>query len=160
MDSFNLLGWNVRRLNNAEKQREVFEHCKINKVGFGALFETKIHHDRVSKLMSNNPNWKIHSSQEISFRILLIWIDKLVKVDILMEDRQLIHCKLKMVGYKEEFFLIAVYGSNSLNERKDLWNKLTSIGRLNAPWIILGDFNAMFAYKDRSGGREIRGLQR
>ncbi|XP_060969632.1 uncharacterized protein LOC133036883 [Cannabis sativa] len=156
MDSLNLLGWNVRGLNNVEKQREVFDLCKINKVGFGALFETKIHHDRVSKLMENNPNWKIYSSQETSFRILLIWIEKLVNVDILLIDRQLIHCKLKMVGYKEEFFLTAVYGSNSLNERKDLWNKLTNIGHLNAPWIILGDFNAMFAYKDRSGGRKVR----
>ncbi|XP_060962288.1 uncharacterized protein LOC115695747 [Cannabis sativa] len=120
---------------------------------------TKVHHDRVSNLVYNNPNWRIYSSQDISYRILLVWIDKLVKVDILLEDRQLIHCKLKMVGYKEEFYLTVVYGSNSMNERKDLWNKLASIGHLNAPWIILGDFNAMFAYKDRSGGKRIKDLE-
>uniref|UniRef100_A0A803QB93 DUF4283 domain-containing protein n=1 Tax=Cannabis sativa TaxID=3483 RepID=A0A803QB93_CANSA len=144
------VGLNVKGLNKVEKQRELFDCCKINKVSFRALFETKINHDKVTSLISNNPNWKIYSSQEISYRILLIWIDKLVEVNVLLEDREMVHYKLKMVGFKEEFYLTAVYGSNMLNERKDLWNK---------QWIILGDFNAMFAYKDRCGGRKIKDFE-
>uniref|UniRef100_A0A803Q9J7 DUF4283 domain-containing protein n=1 Tax=Cannabis sativa TaxID=3483 RepID=A0A803Q9J7_CANSA len=82
--------------------------------------------------------------------------DKIVKVDVLLEDKQFFHCKLKMVGFKDEFYLMAIYGSNSLNKRKELWSKLASIGHLKEPWIILGDFNAMFGYKDRCGGRRIK----
>uniref|UniRef100_A0A803PMN7 DUF4283 domain-containing protein n=1 Tax=Cannabis sativa TaxID=3483 RepID=A0A803PMN7_CANSA len=85
--------------------------------------------------------------------------DKRVKVNVLFEDKQLVHCKIKMVGFKEEFFLIAVYGKNQMSERKDLCDKLEGIGHLNEPWIILGNFNAMFSYKDRCGGRKIKDIE-
>uniref|UniRef100_A0A803PRB1 Uncharacterized protein n=1 Tax=Cannabis sativa TaxID=3483 RepID=A0A803PRB1_CANSA len=61
-----------------------------------------------------------------------------------------------MVGFNEEFFIIDVYGSNSLNERKDLSNKLASFGTLQKLWLILGDVNAMFSYKDRCGGSQVK----
>uniref|UniRef100_A0A803PUQ9 Uncharacterized protein n=1 Tax=Cannabis sativa TaxID=3483 RepID=A0A803PUQ9_CANSA len=52
----------------------------------------------------------------------------LVKVEIIMDDKQFVHYKLKIIGTKAEFFLTAVYGSNSIVERKDLWAKLDSLG--------------------------------
>ncbi|XP_062089580.1 uncharacterized protein LOC133796114 [Humulus lupulus] len=42
-----------------------------------------------------------------------------------------------------------------MGERKKLWDKLASIGHLKNPWIIFGDFNAMFSFQDRNGGRQI-----
>ncbi|KAF4392186.1 hypothetical protein G4B88_026175 [Cannabis sativa] len=38
----------------------------------------------------------------------------LVKVEVLLEDKQFIHCKLKMMGYKDDFFLTAVDELKSL----------------------------------------------
>uniref|UniRef100_A0A803PRF0 Uncharacterized protein n=1 Tax=Cannabis sativa TaxID=3483 RepID=A0A803PRF0_CANSA len=87
---------------------------------------------------------------------MLIWIDKFLKVKVLLEDRQFVHCNSKMAGYKGNFYLTAVYGSNNLNERKDLWSKLVGFGHLNKSWIILGDFNVMIDYNDRCGGRQVK----
>ncbi|XP_062100689.1 uncharacterized protein LOC133806613 [Humulus lupulus] len=113
-------GWNVRGMNKREMQNAILSVCKENKVGFGALFETKF-----------------------------------VTVDILLEDPQLVHCKIRVCGQQKMFFATLVYGSNSMGERKKLWDKLANIGQLNNPWIIFGDFNAMFSFQERNGGRQI-----
>ncbi|KAF4370689.1 hypothetical protein F8388_025068 [Cannabis sativa] len=129
----------------------------FNGVGLGALFETKVKHDKVKEMVENNfPNWEFYSSHLISGRILILWQSKFVQVEILHEDAQLIHCKIKVCGHKDIFLVTAVYGSNSKEERKALWTKLSSIGHPNLPWVILGDFNAMFSYEDRNGGRQIQ----
>ncbi|XP_062114776.1 uncharacterized protein LOC133826231 [Humulus lupulus] len=91
----------------------------------------------------------------VSGRILVVWQTKFVKVDILLEDPQLVHCRIKVSGQQDFFFATVVYGSNSMGERKHLWDKLASIGLLKSPWIIFGDFNAMFSYQDRIGGRQV-----
>uniref|UniRef100_A0A803QH07 Reverse transcriptase domain-containing protein n=1 Tax=Cannabis sativa TaxID=3483 RepID=A0A803QH07_CANSA len=53
------------------------------------------------------------------------------------------------------FYLIAVYGSIISSERKILFEKLAGLGVLTKPWIILGDFNAMFCFQDRNGGKQF-----
>ncbi|XP_062103251.1 uncharacterized protein LOC133814280 [Humulus lupulus] len=121
--------WNVRGMNKKEKQKAILDVCKENKDYF--------------------------SSSITSGRILVIWQAKFVKVDILLEDPQLVHCKIKVCGQQEVFFATVVYGSNSMEERKILWDKLANISHLNNPWIIFGDFNAMFSFQDRNGGRQI-----
>ncbi|XP_062080796.1 uncharacterized protein LOC133785593 [Humulus lupulus] len=149
-------GWNVRGMNKREKQKAILGVCKENKVGFGALFETKVKHEKIHEVFENNfQNWDYFSSPIISGRILVFWQAKFVKVDILLEDPQLVHCKIRVCGQQKMFFATVVYGSNFMGERKKLWDKLASIGQLNNPWIIFGDFNAMFRFQDRNGGRQI-----
>ncbi|XP_062119661.1 uncharacterized protein LOC133834159 [Humulus lupulus] len=114
-------------MNKGNKQRDIHNLCRLNNIGFGALFETKVRHEKTTGIISNSfPNWDYYSSNMISFRILLIWQSKFVQVQILGEDTQ-----------------------------KILWDKLAGLGHLNLPWIVLGDFNAMFNYQDRNGGRPI-----
>ncbi|XP_060972431.1 uncharacterized protein LOC133038330 [Cannabis sativa] len=156
MEVCNILGWNVRGMNKKDKQRDILDVCRENKVGFGALFETKVKHQKVvDDVVNNFPNWEIFSSEIISRRILLLWQRKFVSVDILIEDPQLIHCKVRIRGLQIAFFVTAVYGLNSINERKDLWSKLQSLGQNVEPWVIFGDFNAMFRYNDRTGGNPV-----
>ncbi|KAM6577500.1 hypothetical protein CsatB_029337 [Cannabis sativa] len=144
-------------MNKREKQKAILDVFRMNKVGLGALFETKVKQDKVKEMVENNfPNWEFYSSHLISGRILILWQSKFVQVEILHEDAQLIHCKIKVCGHKDIFLVTAVYGSNSKEERKALWTKLSSIGHPNLPWVILGDFNAMFSYEDRNGGRQIQ----
>ncbi|XP_062081056.1 uncharacterized protein LOC133785854 [Humulus lupulus] len=148
--------WNVRGMNKKEKQKAILDVCKENKVGFGALFETKVKHEKTQDVFENNfHNWEYFSSSITSGRILVIWQAKFVKVDILLEDPQLVHCKIKVCGQQEVFFATVVYRSNSMGERKNLWDKLANIGQLNNPWIIFEDFYAMFSFQDRNGGRQI-----
>ncbi|XP_062080485.1 uncharacterized protein LOC133785250 [Humulus lupulus] len=156
MEKCNIFSWNVRGMNKGNKQRDIRDLCRLNNIGFGALFETKVRHEKAAGIISNSfPNWDYYSSSVISYRILLIWQSKFVQVQILDEDPQFVHCKIRVSGHKTEFFLTAVYGSNSILERKVLWDKLARLGHLNLPWIVLGDFNAMFSYQDRNGGTPI-----
>ncbi|XP_062100450.1 uncharacterized protein LOC133806354 [Humulus lupulus] len=156
MEVCNMIGWNVRGMNKRDKQNVILSICKENKVGFGALFETKVKHEKLQEVFENNfHNWDYFSSPITSGRILVFWQAKFVKVDILLEDPQLVHCRIRVSGQQKLFFATVVYGSNSMEERKKLWDKLASIGQLKYPWIIFGDFNAMFSYQDRNGGRQI-----
>ncbi|XP_062103395.1 uncharacterized protein LOC133814454 [Humulus lupulus] len=143
-------------MNKKEKQKAILDVCKENKVGFGALFETKVKNEKLQEVFVNNfHNWDYFSSSITAGRILVLWQAKFVKVEILLEDSQLVHCRVKVCGQQEVFYATVVYGSNSMGERKHLWDKLASIGHLKHPWIIFGDFNAMFSFHDRNGGRQI-----
>uniref|UniRef100_A0A803NM50 Reverse transcriptase zinc-binding domain-containing protein n=1 Tax=Cannabis sativa TaxID=3483 RepID=A0A803NM50_CANSA len=88
--------------------------------------------------------------------IMIIWQDKFVQVEILDEDTQLVHCRVKSSGQKVSFFITVVYGSNSMDERRNLWHKLEGYGLLHEPWIIFGDFTAMFSFQDKNGGRPVQ----
>ncbi|KAF4392663.1 hypothetical protein F8388_003083 [Cannabis sativa] len=132
MEVCNIMGWNVRGLNKRDKQRSVLEICRENKVGLGALLETKINHDKVRDMIA-----------------------KFVHVEVLLDNEKFIHCKVKIVGLIEEFYFTAVYGSSCPAERKLLFEKLAALGMLNRPLLILGDFNAIFNFQDRNGGKQI-----
>uniref|UniRef100_A0A803NSM9 DUF4283 domain-containing protein n=1 Tax=Cannabis sativa TaxID=3483 RepID=A0A803NSM9_CANSA len=88
-------------------------------------------------------------------RIILIWQAKFVHVEVLLDNEQFIHCKVKIVGLIEEFYFTAVYGSSCPAERKLLFEMLAALGMLNRPLLILGDFNAIFNFQDRNGGKQI-----
>lgn len=49
-----------------------------------------------------------------------------------------------------------VYGSNDLNDRKELWNDLRYLARMvNGPkWIILGDFIEVLFSHERVNGQD------
>ena len=48
-----------------------------------------------------------------------------------------------------------VYGLNTVDERLELWRSLSSIHVEHNPWLIIGDFNAIFNFDDRVGGRPV-----
>uniref|UniRef100_A0A803PPI9 DUF4283 domain-containing protein n=1 Tax=Cannabis sativa TaxID=3483 RepID=A0A803PPI9_CANSA len=62
---------------------------------------------------------------------------------------------VKVVGNSGDFFCTPVYGSNNLAERKEMFEDLARLGHVNSPWLILGDFNAMFGFQDKNGGKPI-----
>ncbi|XP_062114943.1 uncharacterized protein LOC133828913 [Humulus lupulus] len=55
----------------------------------------------------------------------------------------------------QDFCLTVVYGSNQLETRKELWFELANLPFPVKPWIIVGDFNAVFDPNDRKGGRSV-----
>lgn len=51
-----------------------------------------------------------------------------------------------------------VYGFNTLEQRKELWNQLENLAKsIRKPWIIWGDFNAIISPQDRLKGAPITG---
>lgn len=54
-------------------------------------------------------------------------------------------------------FFTAVYGLHTVETRRGLWASLTGIAASvsNAPWLIIGDFNAVLNTQDRIGGAAV-----
>ncbi|XP_062113940.1 uncharacterized protein LOC133824943 [Humulus lupulus] len=156
MDSCNILSWNIRGLNSPKKQAAVLDICSKNKIGIGDILENKLKGSRVQEVMDNKfRNWDYYSSLVIEGRILIIWWKVFVKVSVLEENSQFVHCLVKMTGHKSSFNITFVYGRNTLEERKALWHGLAQIVFPACPWMVLGDFNAIFTARGRNGGKSV-----
>ncbi|XP_062075211.1 uncharacterized protein LOC133779240 [Humulus lupulus] len=141
MDSINIMSWNVRGMNKVNKQKSILDVCRLNKVGIGALLETKIRGDKLKEVMITMFNgWEFYSSKVVEGRIL--------------ESDQLLHYQVRL--YNQNYFCITfVYGSNNLEMRRCLWMDLEHLSWPSKAWMVLGDFNAVFNPNDRMGGRPI-----
>ncbi|XP_062103427.1 uncharacterized protein LOC133814493 [Humulus lupulus] len=53
------------------------------------------------------------------------------------------------------WFTSNLYTVCLLAERLEMWRGLSSLSILNLPWLVVGDFNSVFEFDERVGGREI-----
>ncbi|XP_062099934.1 uncharacterized protein LOC133805796 [Humulus lupulus] len=160
MDKCNILSWNLRGLNSINKQISVQDVCRRNKIGIGGLLETKMRGNKIGEFMEHKlPNWEFYSSPKIEGRLLIIWRKGIVRMSVLEESPQTVHCQVNLVGQRGMFYVTFVYGYNVLENRRSLWHDLTRISLLVKAWIVLGDFNAPFSGLDRSGGKPIAGVE-
>ncbi|XP_062114012.1 uncharacterized protein LOC133825027 [Humulus lupulus] len=133
---------------------------KRNKIGVGGLLETKMRGNKIVEFMEHKlPNWEFYSSPTIEGRLLIVWRRSFVRMTILEESHQFVHCMVKMAGQRDSFYVTFVYGYNMLEERRSLWQGLNRISLSVRAWIVLGDFNAPFSGLDRSGGKPVSGLE-
>ncbi|XP_062093651.1 uncharacterized protein LOC133799668 [Humulus lupulus] len=159
-ESHNILSWNVRGINKREKQISLSTFCFVNKIGLGALLETKLRGDKVGKMMSSFfIGWNYYSGSASEGRILLIWQHHVVSVDVLKESDQYVHVCVKEVKSNKLFCVTFVYGRNSIEGRLPLWVDLAELSFPAIPWLVAGDFNVVFEGTDRVGGRTITALE-
>ncbi|XP_062093789.1 uncharacterized protein LOC133799813 [Humulus lupulus] len=152
--------WNIRGLNNPKKHAVVLEICSKNKIGIGAILENKLKGRRVQELMVNKfRNWDYYTSLVTEGRILIIWRKMFVNGSVLEENSQFVHCLVKMTGHNRSFNVTFVYGRNTLEERKALWQGLAQLGCPTYSWMVLGDFNALFTARGRSGGKSVSPME-
>lgn len=63
------------------------------------------------------------------------------------------------VAHKDTSFeceISIVYGLNTVEERKALWNSLhTMTSSISLPWILCGDFNSIMRADERTGGTDV-----
>ncbi|XP_062118720.1 uncharacterized protein LOC133832386 [Humulus lupulus] len=160
MESHNILSWNVRGINKREKQKSLSSFCFVNKIGLGALLETKLRGDKIEKMMSSFfIGWSYFSGSASEGRILLNWQQHLVSIEVWKESDQLLHVFVKEVKSNKLFCVTFVYGRNSIEERLPLWVDLTGLCFPATPWLVSGDFYAVFEGTDRVGGRTITALE-
>ncbi|XP_062093775.1 uncharacterized protein LOC133799797 [Humulus lupulus] len=100
-------------------------------------------------------NWDFYSSLVTEGRILIIWRKIFVRLIIIEETNQYVNCFVKMAGQRHAFSATFVYGLNTVEERKRLRQSLPRLTLPAKSWVILGDFNAIFIVKNRSGGKPI-----
>ncbi|XP_062118356.1 uncharacterized protein LOC133831972 [Humulus lupulus] len=143
-------------LNKVNKQGYVQEVFKKNNIGISGLLETKLRGKILGEFMEHKfPNWEFYSSLVTEGRLLILWRKGIARLSILEDTPQLVHCQVNWVGHQEVFFVSFVYGFNSVENRRSLWQDLTRISGSVKAWLVLGDFNAPFSGGDRSGGSVI-----
>uniref|UniRef100_A0A803Q184 Reverse transcriptase domain-containing protein n=1 Tax=Cannabis sativa TaxID=3483 RepID=A0A803Q184_CANSA len=98
-------------------------------------------------------NSEIEGDQE--GRLLVMWRKSFVRVIVIAESSQLVHCYVKMTGVVADFCVTFVYGFNSIETRKSLWEEMRNLKFPVKPWLVVGDFNAVFELDDRIGGNSI-----
>ncbi|XP_062093379.1 uncharacterized protein LOC133799371 [Humulus lupulus] len=156
MDSCNIGSLNVRGLNNKDKQDSVVEFYNVNKIGVGGLLETKLKGNKVQELTDKKfANWDFFNSSTVEGRLLIIWRKGYVRVIVIAESPQHVHCVVKMAGQATAFCLTFVYGFNTIEERKTIWYNLVQLKFPISSWLILGDFNSVFNVDDRNWGNPI-----
>ncbi|KAJ9536410.1 hypothetical protein OSB04_un000423 [Centaurea solstitialis] len=150
--------WNIRGLNAPIKQMEVRDLIRSSNLSFCALLETHVQQDGLSAIVSSVfGSWKWVSNAHVSLRgvrILFTWDERIGDVMVLEAHSQFLHCLVKLRANDVSFFATIVYGSNSLNERNELWSGLRKARVImgDKPWVVLGDFNSMLFPHDGFGG--------
>ncbi|XP_062104456.1 uncharacterized protein LOC133815660 [Humulus lupulus] len=141
-------------------QDKVVEVANLGLTSTSALLETKLRGEKIKKIMhSFFSGWEFFSGSVSEGRILLVWQQNLVSVDVLKETDQLLHVYVRSIKTNKLFCVTFVYGRNSIEERVALWRDLTNLSFPTATWLLTGDFNAAFESADRVGGRAISSLE-
>ncbi|XP_062114537.1 uncharacterized protein LOC133825639 [Humulus lupulus] len=64
-----------------------------------------------------------------------------------------------MAGVQQDFVVTFVYGFNSIEGRRNLWEGWQRHALMDKAWLVLGDFNSPFSGKDKSGGKPISDVE-
>lgn len=85
-----------------------------------------------------------------------MWNNIQYHVTLIKRGIQLIHCHIKGISKAFEVGLTVVYGFNSQEQRRSLWDNLVNIGQnTTLPWLLAGDFNDVLYPEDRLLGNPI-----
>nr|VDC75640.1 unnamed protein product [Brassica rapa] len=122
---------------------------------FGAILESHVKELSLPPLMSKLcPAWHYtsnHQSDEDG-RIVLIWKDPL-KLQIVHQSWQSITCLISIPN-KDPFYYTAIYASNLVVDRSDLWTELLHLHSTfdmdNNVWFVGGDFNQIQHHSEHS----------
>lgn len=86
--------------------------------------------------------------------IWILWDDDDVKLQVLMQTTQLIHCRVSGLGGRPWAFS-AIYASPREAERKCLWDDLFQLSvATSEPWLLAGDFNDIKDASEQRGGTQ------
>nr|XP_009763624.1 PREDICTED: uncharacterized protein LOC104215506 [Nicotiana sylvestris] len=100
-------------------------------------------------------DWEIATdyTQSPNGRIWIGWKPQQVEVQIVASRLQFMHCLVKDKGSNFTIQITFIYGLNTINERKALWQGLRTLNNnITDPWITLGDFNPVLFVNDRQNG--------
>ncbi|XP_043687599.1 uncharacterized protein LOC122638815 [Telopea speciosissima] len=85
------------------------------------------------------------------------WDSAVFKVEEIQKSSQFIHLRVITLGSSLTFFCTAVYASNSVEERRELWRDVLGFASsISSPWMALGDFNIVRQQSEKFGGDIVR----
>ena len=119
--------------------------------------ETKLSHQTLERIARNKlKSWKMadNFSHHPNGRILIIWKEDLVHLEITEVTDQVIHCLVNCKSSTITFSISFVYAFNSIVGRRPLWDNLRRYN-CQIPWMLLGDFNNVLSSEERVNGAPV-----
>ena len=151
----NIIAWNVRGLNNPNKQEDIRIFLQKQEVGLVALLETKVKRENieeVAKRLFGGWEWETNVAYNPKVRIWVAWRNRAYHLRVLEATDQLMHYKVHQVHTHKICYITFVYGMNTNALRQSLWGDLRRItGQMQMAWGVLGDFNATLYLEERLG---------
>ncbi|XP_062080777.1 uncharacterized protein LOC133785572 [Humulus lupulus] len=150
-----ILSWNVRGINNKQKQKLVRHLINSQKVSLVGLLKTRVKARKLGSLYVNIFNGWCFTSNiawHAGGRIIVAWNPLNFTVIILRCTSQLMHLLVSTVDGKNRFYVTFVYAVNDTDGRKVLWRDLQDINTQEA-WVVMGDFNEILTREERIGKR-------
>ncbi|GFZ13032.1 hypothetical protein Acr_23g0014170 [Actinidia rufa] len=100
--------------------------------------------------------WQTTSSHHPNGRILIVWKEDLVQLDIVQTTEQAIHCLATCKSSAVTFYISFIYAFNTPMGRRPLWHNLRRFRYASQnPWILLGDFNNVLSTEERINGQPV-----
>jgi len=155
----NWLCWNIRGINKRYKQKELKNWIARKKLQFVCLVETRVKVHKAEKIVNNLAfGWSsLHNyNQAENGRVWVLWDPNSYDVTMLIEEAQFIHCKVKGKTDDFEAYVTIVYGYNTMEQRKTLWQGIEKVAQgINGEWILWRDYNAILSQNDRLMGNPV-----
>lgn len=92
------------------------------------------------------PGWSLDNNYGFSDlgKIIVLWHPS-ATVNTIFKSLQMITCEVSWPHCQDGIIISVIYGSNSAEERTELWAELAHLGSNPAvqakPWLVMGDFN-------------------
>ncbi|KAI0500636.1 hypothetical protein KFK09_018852 [Dendrobium nobile] len=158
-----IASWNVRGFNNPDKVSFCKSLINSHDLKLLCILEAKISASsledpwflRSHTLFENEDSCNNFGDSPLG-RIWIKWDSSVLSFNLISTSPQFIHGTLS-VGSFPPIFLTAIYASNSVEDRKHLWDQVLIFTPSDHPWIILGDFNCCRFQSEKAGGSTISG---
>ena len=151
--------WNIRGFNTPLKQNGILKHIRQHKIAVMGVLETKLSKHRLESIARKKfRGWTIADNfqHHPNGRIMIIWKESMVKLEIIETTDQVIHCLITCKSSSVSFFISFVYAFNSIVGRRPLWDNLRRFSSsIEAPWILLGDFNNVLNCDEKTNGLPV-----
>lgn len=157
----NIISWNCRGIGQKGFVPLIKDVSKEYDTSLIFLLEVHASGERVRKFArrTGSDGFFIIDSDDQAGGIIALWRTTFWRVDVLKHSNQFLHLKVGW-GREASWCLTAVYGKPQLQARRVLWDELREIHLgMDNSWAIVGDFNAILAANERSGGSNNQNLR-
>lgn len=151
--NLNIIGWNCRGSTRKDKINRMRRLISENHINIFALVETRANDERVLHLCSHfakSWNWVAIPMDGYSRGIIILWLKYLGRISPVAHSRRVLHLIFSSSA-NHPWIISLVYNAIHIKLQKKLWKELLLIPKLNLPWIMLGDFNAITSSSDHKG---------
>ncbi|XP_059315534.1 uncharacterized protein LOC132066189 [Lycium ferocissimum] len=134
-------------------------YLREHKIKLAGLVETRVKEPKAKEIINRiTPRWDHANNytKAVNGRIWLLWDPNVYEVQVLAQEAQLIHCNVVNRQMQMECDMTIIYGYNTIEQRKELWDQLSRLStQCSKPWILWGDFNTILYTQDRVYGAAI-----